>query len=63
MCHVSAGSNYYAFKCRENVIEDVMPIGNVISSFHSPAGSQRDATLEFKSSARVLNDLKSSLLY
>ena len=38
-------------------------IGNVLSTFQSTARSQRDALLDFKQSARVLNDLESNLLY
>ena len=42
--------------------EDVIAIGSVLSSFPSPTRSQRGATLDLKSSARVLNDLKSNFL-
>ena len=60
MFHVLASSKYYAFKYRENVVEHVIPIGNVISTLHSPTRSQRGASFDFTSSGRILNDLDSS---
>ena len=38
---------------QENVVEDMIPIRNVLSTLQSPTTSRRGAIHDFKSSARV----------
>ena len=51
------------FKYRENVVEEVSLSENILSIVEFPEKSRRGATLNFKSSSRVLSDVDKSLLY
>ena len=53
----------YIFKYRENVVEEPLNIENVLSVVLSPKISRRGATLDFKSSANILDHVESNLLY
>ena len=53
----------FVFKYRENVVEEVALSENILSIVEFPERSRRGATLNFKSSSRVLSYVDKNALY